>query len=83
MNYGQDLSSRDADEHIVYFREPDECGSENPLAEKYPLVYLQEHSRFRIHTQWFEVPVLRELDPEPQGKVNSVDAEARGVKDGD
>ena len=46
-------------------------------------MYLQEHSRFRIHTQWFEVPVLRELDPEPQGKVNSVDAEARGVKDGD
>lgn len=83
LNYGQDLSSRDADEHIVYFREPDECGSESPLAEKYPLVYLQEHSRFRIHTQWFEVPVLRELDPEPQGKVNSVDAEARGVKDGD
>ena len=44
-------------------------------------MYLQEHSRFRIHTQWFEVPV-RELDPEPQGKVNSVDAEA-WRKDGD
>lgn len=83
LAYGQDLAARDPEEHIVYFQEPDEVGIDNPLAEKYPLVYLQEHSRFRIHTQWFETPVLRELDPEPQGKVNAIDAEARGVVDGD
>lgn len=83
LSYGQPLSDRDPDEHIVYFREPDECGIDNPLAEKYPLVYLQEHSRFRIHTQWFETPVLREIDPEPLGKVNGKDAAERGVSDGD
>lgn len=83
LDYGQDLSERIDEEHIVFFREPDEVGVDNPLAEKYPLVYLQEHSRFRIHTQWFETPVLRELDPEPRGKVNSADAAARGVEDGD
>ncbi|OUO90844.1 hypothetical protein B5F40_05100 [Gordonibacter sp. An230] len=83
LSYGQDLADRDPDEHIVYFREPDECGIDSPMAEKYPLVYLQEHSRFRVHTQWYETPVLRELDPEPLGKVNGADAEARGVANGD
>lgn len=83
LNYGQDLSERAPYEHIVYYREPEECGIDNPLREKYPLVYLQEHSRFRVHTQWHETPMLREIDPEPLAKVNTVDAKARGVKDGD
>ena len=81
--YGHDFSSRTDEEHIVYYREPDECGPNSPLKDKYPLIYLQEHARFRTHTQWFETPMLREIDPEPLGKVNSVDAAARGVKNGD
>ncbi len=83
LNWGQDISDVVPNDHIVYFMEPDEVGIDNPLAEKYPLVYLQEHARFRTHTQWYETPVLRELDPEPQGKVNSIDAAARGVENGD
>ena len=81
--YGHDFSDRTDQEHLPYYREPDECGPNSPLKDKYPLVYLQEHARFRTHTQWFETPMLRELDPEPQGKLNSVDAEARGIKTGD
>ena len=61
----------------------EEAGADNPLAEKYPLVYLQEHARFRVHIQWWETPLLRELDPEPLAKVNGADAEARGVSNGD
>ena len=83
LYYGHDFSDRTDQEHIVYYREPDECGPNSPLKDKYPLIYLQEHARFRTHTQWFEVPMLREIDPEPLGKVNSLDAEARGVKNGD
>lgn len=83
LQYGQDLSEREPHEHIVYYREPEECGIDNPLREKYPLVYLQEHSRFRVHTQWYGTPMLRELDPEPLVKVNGIDADARGVKSGD
>lgn len=83
LNYGQDLSARVDKEHIVYYREPEECGVDNPLREKYPLMYVQEHSRFRVHTQWGLVELLRELDPEPLAKVNRQDAEARGVKTGD
>lgn len=52
LDYGQDLSDRIANERVVYYREPEEVGIDNPLREKYPLVYLQEHSRFRVHTQW-------------------------------
>ena len=83
LNYGQDLSARVDNEHLVYYREPEEAGIDNPLAEKYPLVYLQEHSRFRVHTQWGVVPLLRELDPEPVAKVNGRDAAERGVTTGD
>ena len=83
LNYGQDLSERLPHEHIVYYREPEEIGLDNPLREKYPLVYLQEHSRFRVHTQWHHTPILRELDPEPLVKVNSIDAAERGVNNGD
>lgn len=83
LSYGHDFSDRDPHEHIVYYREADESGPNSPLAAKYPLVYIQEHARFRTHTQWFETPILRELDPEPLAKVNSVDAQARGVESGD
>ncbi|WP_417143072.1 molybdopterin-containing oxidoreductase family protein [Raoultibacter massiliensis] len=83
LNWGQDLSEREPHEHIVYYQPPEEAGSDHPLAEKYPLVYIQEHSRFRVHIQWWETPLLRELDPEPLAKVNGLDAEARGVQNGD
>ncbi len=83
LSYGHDFSDRTDQEHLPYYREPDECGPNSELKDKYPLVYLQEHARYRTHTQWAETPILRELDPEPLGKINSIDAEARGVKNGD
>lgn len=83
LDYGQDWQSKVKDERLVYYRAPLEADSKNPLFEKYPLVFLQEHARFRTHSQWFEVPCLREIDQEPVVKVNGVDAEARGVKNGD
>lgn len=83
LDYGQDWQSKVQDEHLVYYRPPMEATQDNPLFEKYPLVFLQEHARFRTHSQWYEVPCLRELDQEPLGKVNGQDAEARGVADGD
>jgi molybdopterin-containing oxidoreductase family molybdopterin binding subunit len=83
LNYGQDLSAREPQEHLVYYRAPGEASKDNPLYEKYPLVFLQEHSRFRVHGQWHNTPVLRELDPEPLAKVSRKDALARGVATGD
>lgn len=83
LKNGYDLSDRIDREHIVYYRPSTEASKDSELAKKYPLVFLQEHSRFRVHTQWHGVPLLRELDPEPLAKVNGVEAEARGVKSGD
>jgi molybdopterin-containing oxidoreductase family molybdopterin binding subunit len=50
---------------------------------EHPYVLVQEHSRWRVHTQWAETPWLRELDPEPVVKINELDAESIGVANGD
>jgi len=54
----------------------------DPLAEKYPLQLITTHTRRRAHTQFDNIPWLRELDPHSI-RMNTVDAEARGIKDGD
>lgn len=70
-------------ERMPHWFPPLEAWPENELYKKYPLVLMSERPRFRVHSQWFSVPVLRELDPEPYVKINPVDAEARGISDGD
>lgn len=70
-------------ERFPYFRPPAEAWKDNPLHKKYPLVFIQEHARFRTHTQFFEVPMLRELDPEPLAKMGRECAESRGIRDGE
>ena len=83
LDWGQDLSERAPHEHLAYYRDAEEVSVDSPLAEKYPIAYLQEHARWRTHGQWGYVPMLRELDPEPIAKVSRADAEARGVQTGD
>lgn len=83
LDYGQDMSAGLDREHIVYYKEPQEVGVDNELRKKYPLVFLQEHARYRTHSQWFETPILKELDPEPVAKISQEDAAARGVVTGD
>jgi molybdopterin-containing oxidoreductase family molybdopterin binding subunit len=70
-------------ERLPYFRPPAEAWKDSPLFAKYPLVFLQELSRFRTHSQWYNTPMLRELDPEPLAKMSREDAKARGIKTGD
>ena len=82
-NHYQDLSAVYEKERMPYFKAPNEAWDENPLFEKYPLVFIQDHSRFRSHSQWFNTPILRELDPEPYIRMNPDDAAARGLKEGD
>ena len=84
VDYGQEISEDILKkERLPYFKPPGEAWRENPLYKKYPLVFIQEHSRFRTHTQWFNVPMLREIDPEPLAKISREDAEERGIKTGD
>ncbi|HEX4979878.1 MAG TPA: molybdopterin-dependent oxidoreductase [Acidimicrobiales bacterium] len=62
---------------------PTEGWHENPSAETYPLVYMQEHSRWRVHTTFHNQPWLREVNPEPYVDINTKDAAARGIAAGD
>jgi anaerobic dimethyl sulfoxide reductase subunit A len=54
----------------------------DPLAEKYPLQLITPKAKLRSHTQYDNVPWLRELEAQTMW-INPVDAQARGVKDGD
>ncbi|MFC2059367.1 molybdopterin dinucleotide binding domain-containing protein, partial [Chloroflexota bacterium] len=54
----------------------------DPLAEKYPLQLTTSHHRSRAHSQFDNVPWLRELDPQAV-MISTADAKARGIKDGD
>lgn len=57
-------------------------GPNDPLAKQYPLQLITSHLRRRAHTQFETVPWLRELEGQAL-LINSVDAEARNIKDGD
>ena len=54
----------------------------DPLAAQYPLQLLTPHPRNRVHSELYKVEWLREVDPH-RAWINPVDAEARGIEDGD
>jgi len=66
---------------IPKYIEPWESLSD-PLAARYPLQLITTHFKRRAHTQFDNLPWLRELERQAI-KINPVDAEARGIKDGD
>lgn len=55
---------------------------DDPLAKKYPLQLITTHFRRRAHSQFDNIPWLRELEPQAV-KINTSDAQARGIKSGD
>lgn len=57
-------------------------GSHDPLARKYPLQLITTHFWRRANPQYDNIPWLKELDPQAI-LMNTVDAEAREIKDGD
>jgi len=54
----------------------------DPLTEKYPLQLLTPHPRVRVHSTLQNVDWLVEVDPHVAW-INTVDAEARGIRTGD
>jgi molybdopterin-containing oxidoreductase family molybdopterin binding subunit len=77
---GQDYVS--AHDYLPEFKPPHEAWPENPLYEKYPLVYITDHSKFRVHSQWWDVPWLLDLEGEPFVRINPLDAQARNIAQG-
>ncbi len=83
VDYGQDYKEAAAKEHFPYARDAHEASAANNLHATYPLVLTTGHYRWRTHTQWFNNPTLRELDPEPIIYIGRDDARARGIKSDD
>ena len=57
-------------------------GPEDPLTEKYPLQCLGHHTKRRCHSTHDSNPWGEEVEQQTVW-INSLDAEARGIKDGD
>ncbi len=80
-DYGQTLDFMK--ERLPYWEEPIEGWKDNPLAEKFPLVFTSERSKFKVHTQYTRIPWLLEFEEEPYVMINPIDAKERGIKDQD
>jgi len=57
-------------------------GLSDPLAETYPLQLISIHSKRRAHSQFDNIPLLKEVEPQRLW-INARDAEARGIGQGD
>ncbi|MFQ5827497.1 MAG: molybdopterin dinucleotide binding domain-containing protein, partial [Dehalococcoidia bacterium] len=54
----------------------------DPLAQRYPLQLITSHFPGRAHSQFHNLPWLREVLPQ-QVAISAKDAEERGIRDGD
>lgn len=54
----------------------------DPLAKKYPLQLITPHFKRRAHSQFDNLPWLRDLQKQAL-TINALDAESRGIRDGD
>lgn len=86
--YGEDIDIEL--ERLPYFMPPAEGWNEtaggyekNPLSDTYPLIYMQTHSRYRTHTTTGYNPWLLELQDGPALHMNALDAESRGLSEGE
>lgn len=81
FDYGQKIDLEQM--RMASWDPPAEVWDDSPNRGKHPLHCVQSHTRWRTHGQFNRVEWLRELDPEPMVRINSVDAEARGIKNND
>lgn len=55
----------------------------DPTGRKYPLAFVQGHTRFRTHSSFANVQSLLDLHPEPLVEIHPRDAGRRNISDGD
>jgi len=72
------------EQEVCDYKEPIEATPSNPLYSKYPLIFLSTHTKFRTHSQYCNLAWLNEITSNGEGflEINPIDAEARGLKDG-
>jgi anaerobic selenocysteine-containing dehydrogenase len=66
------------------YNEPEESPESRPdLKRKYPLVMISTLSPMRTHSQFINLPWMREIEGAPSVEINPSDADERGIADGD
>lgn len=60
-----------------------EADVKSSAREKHPFFLLSEHMRTRTHSQWWDVELLKEFEPEPVIKISPSDAQEKGIAEGD
>jgi anaerobic dimethyl sulfoxide reductase subunit A len=75
-----DLNKPDTPPIPKYMRTPEDRN--DPLFATYPLQLITPHPKNRVHSELYMVPWLQEVE-EHRAWINPVDAEPRGIKDGD
>lgn len=70
-------------ERLLYWEPPREAWPGTEAASKFPLQIMTERGKFKVHTMFSDCPNLLEIDNEPSLTMNPVDAEARGILNGD
>jgi molybdopterin-containing oxidoreductase family molybdopterin binding subunit len=73
---------REVGQALPVFLEPLETPLK-PEGKKYPLAFIQGHSRFRTHSMYANVGSLLEFNPEPVVEINPRDAKERNIADED
>lgn len=68
---------------MPFYEEPLEAYDGNPLREKYPLIMWSHRDKFKVHSTFAVNPILNEIEPEPTIELNPLDAQERGIADGD
>ncbi|MDR0501265.1 MAG: molybdopterin-dependent oxidoreductase [Coriobacteriales bacterium] len=81
IDWGQELDPEIG--HVPTWFPPHEAWADSESSQKYPLILNSQRLRTRWHTGEFENEWMLEVSPEPTVKINPVDAEKRGIKDGD
>lgn len=73
------------DQELCDHKEPIEASPQNELFKDFPLVFLSTHTRFRTHSQFSNLPTLKEINNNGMGflEINPRDARSRGIESGD
>lgn len=73
------------DQELCDYKEPIEASVNNKLFAKYPLIFLSTHTRFRTHSQYCDLPWLKEVNNSGDGflEINPQDAKKRHIGNGD
>jgi molybdopterin-containing oxidoreductase family molybdopterin binding subunit len=66
-------------EHLPRWFPPTEAWPEHEIMKEYPLVFMSERPRNRIHSIDYEASIVNELEPEPIVRINPQDAAQRSI----